>query len=66
MADAKISEVIPDDLLSEYELNKDHLKNVTVSDINNITQAFLEMHRKGAKPRGGGCQMCTCGMCTCS
>lgn len=65
-ADRKISEVIPEDLLREYELKKDSVKDVTISDVNNISQALMEMSRKGVAPRGGGCQICCCAICCCA
>ncbi len=57
----KVLKEIPPDLQTEYALaGKPHLQELTVSDLNNLTQALMEHVRKGGKPKGN---MCCTTMC---
>jgi hypothetical protein len=60
MATKKILALIPTNLKKEYDLNKPHLKDLTVSDLNNITQAVMEHTRKGGKITGQSCCTTMC------
>ncbi len=51
---------IPKNLQKEYGLNKPHLGTLTVSDLNNLSQALMEHMRQGGKPKPG---MCCTTMC---
>ncbi|WP_447599800.1 hypothetical protein [Nitrospira sp. Nam80] len=65
MAEKKILEVIPKELIQKYDLNVPTLRDVSVSDINNLNEAIQELEVKGTKPRGVMCctGMCCTGMC---
>jgi hypothetical protein len=65
MADKKITEILDDATLTSYEIDKHRVKDLTISDINNLSQALMETVRKRG-PSGGGCQMCCCAMCCCA
>ena len=56
----KILESMPKDLLGEYDLEKPYLKDLTIDDLNNVSQAILEAARKGHKVAGA---CCCCTMC---
>jgi hypothetical protein len=60
MATKKVVAALSRQLQKEYELNKSYLKNLTVDDLNNLSQALLEHYRKGGKPVGGGCTSMCC------
>jgi len=68
LSERTIYEMIPQDMREDYDINKEYLKRVTMSDISNISQALMEQARKGPAPTatGGGCQMCCCAMCCCA
>jgi hypothetical protein len=67
MAAKKLSALIPASVQKEYQI-EGKLGGLTVSDMNNISQALMETASKGKGkvPTGGGCQMCCCVMCCCA
>lgn len=64
MSNKKVLSVLKKVNLQEYDLNKPHLKQLTVSDLNNLSQAIMENARKGGTVHSGRSCCCTQMCCT--
>jgi hypothetical protein len=65
MPEKRIGEILSDEDLRAYDLDPAKVKELSVDDMNNLSQVMMEAVRK-KKPSGGGCAMCCCAMCCCA
>jgi hypothetical protein len=65
MKDKKVLEVLDKDAIRDWGIDERKMKDVTISEINDISQALMEVSRRKMIEASGGCTMCTCAMCTC-
>ena len=68
MPNEPIVTMLEDDVLKRHHLNKAHLKEVTIEDVDNLSRALLDRRsdaeKKGAPPRVATCCCCmTCCYC---
>jgi len=64
MSDKKLKEIIDASTLEDYQIDPGKIENLTLSDLNDISQALMEVGRKKMIEGGeGSLTMCCCGMC---
>lgn len=65
MKDKRILEILDKDAIRDWGIDEKKIKDLTISEINDISQALMEVSRKKMMEASGGCTaMCTCAMCT--
>jgi hypothetical protein len=62
----KIKDILTDEEIEKYDIRPaSKVKELTLDDVNNLSQVMMEAVRT-KKPTGGGCAMCCCAMCCCA
>lgn len=61
MLDKKLNEVIDSSILGEYQIDPAKIENLTLSDLNSISQALMEVGRRNlVEGKGVSVTMCCC------